>query len=173
MITTFHVCAAGEEHLPGILAIYNHAVEHTTAIWNETVVDLENRRQWWRGRVEGGFPVLVAADEAGAVLGYASYGPFRAFDGYRLTAEHSVYVAEWALRRGVATALLRALETDARERGMHVLLGGIAAENAPSLFLHRRLGFVETARMPEVGRKFGRWLDLVFMQKVLDQNGRP
>ena len=91
------------------MAIYNRAVAHTTAIWNDVVADLENRRAWWRGRVDAGFPVLVAV-EGGTVLGYASYGPFRAFDGYRHTAEHSVYVAEAARRRGVAEALLRALE---------------------------------------------------------------
>lgn len=160
------VLPAGEEHLAGILAIYNYAVEHSTAIWNDVLVDLENRRAWWRGRTEAGFPVLVAVDGK-EVLGYASYGPFRAFDGYRQTVEHSVYVAESARRRGTATALLKALETEARRAGMHVILGGIAADNEPSLRLHEKLGFVETARMPAVGQKFGRYLDLVFMQKVL------
>lgn len=162
----FRVRGAGEADLSGILAIYNHAVEHSTAIWNESLVDLENRRGWWRGRVEAGFPVLTAV-EGEDVLGYASYGPFRAFDGYRLTVEHSVYVAEGARRRGVGSALLEALTAEARRAGMHVILGGIAADNEASLRLHRKLGFVETARMAEVGQKFGRWLDLVFMQKVL------
>jgi len=157
---------AGEAHLPGILAIYNHAVAHTTAIWNDVLVDLENRRQWWHGRTEAGLPVLVATVEE-EVLGYASYGPFRAFDGYRQTVEHSLYVAESARRRGVALALMQTLEARAREAGMHVMLGGIAADNAASIKLHEKLGFQETARMPEVGQKFGRWLDLVFMQKVL------
>jgi L-amino acid N-acyltransferase len=163
----FLVRAAGEAELPGILAIYNHAVEHTTAIWNDVLVDLENRRDWWRARTQAGFPVLVAV-EGDAVLGYASYGPFRPFDGYRQTVEHSVYVAESARRRGVARALLQALETEARRAGMHAMIGGVAADNAPSLKLHQKLGFVETGRMPEVGQKFGRWLELVFMQKLLD-----
>jgi phosphinothricin acetyltransferase len=162
----FSVVRAGEAHLPGILAIYNHAVVSTTAIWNDAVVDLENRRQWWRGRTEAGFPILVAV-AAGEVLGYASYGPFRPFDGYRQTVEHSVYVAESARRRGVARALMGALEAEARRAGMHVMLGGIAGDNAASLRLHKELGFAETARMPEVGQKFGRFLDLVFMQKML------
>jgi phosphinothricin acetyltransferase len=161
------VLPAGEEHLPGILAIYNHAVECSTAIWNDVLVDLDNRRAWWRGRVDAGFPVLVAVHGGAGVLGYASYGPFRAFDGYRQTVEHSVYVAAGARRRGTATALLGALEAEARGAGMHVILGGIAADNEPSLRLHEKLGFVETARMPQVGRKFGRYLDLVFMQKLL------
>ncbi len=163
----FSVGRAGEAHLPGILAIYNHAVEHSTAIWNDVLVDLENRRQWWRGRTESGFPILVAVED-GAVLGYASYGPFRPFDGYRQTVEHSVYVAERARRRGVARALMQALEAEARRVGMRVMVGGIAGDNAPSLRLHEKLGFKETARMPEVGQKFGRYLDLVLMQKMLD-----
>jgi phosphinothricin acetyltransferase len=163
---TFEIRDADEAHLAGILAIYNHAVEHTTAIWNEVLVDLDNRRAWWRGRVDLGFPVLVAVD-GDRVLGYASYGPFRAFDGYRLTVEHSVYVAEAARRRGVASVLLEVLEDRARKAGLHVMLGGIAAENAASLMLHEKLGFAETARLPEVGLKFGRYLDLVFMQKLL------
>jgi phosphinothricin acetyltransferase len=164
----FSVRPAGEQDLPGILAIYNHAVAHTTAIWNDTVVDLENRRQWWQARTDAGMPVLVAVGEDSAVLGYGTFGPFRPFDGYRQTVEHSVYVAEAARRVGIATELLGALEEHARQRGMHVMIGGVAADNGPSLFLHRRLGFVETGRLPEVGEKFGRWLDLVLMQKVLD-----
>jgi L-amino acid N-acyltransferase len=193
----FTIADAGERDLPGILAIYNHAVAHTTAIWNEQRVDLENRHVWWRSRIEAGFPVLVAlagsaensspgtgeaesaqsaepgegptpsATPASTVLGYASYGPFRPFDGYRLTAEHSVYVAETARRRGVARALLTALEERARAQGLHVLIGGIAADNEPSLRLHAQLGYHETGRLPEVGQKFGRWLDLVFLQKLL------
>ncbi len=162
----FSVVRAGEQHLLGILAIYNHAVVNTTAIWNDLLVDLENRRAWWRGRTDAGFPVLVAVEDD-TVLGYASYGPFRAFDGYRQTVEHSIYVAEAARRRGIASALLSALETEARRAGMHVMLGGIAADNAGSLALHAKHGFAEAGRMPEVGQKFGRWLDLVFMQKIL------
>jgi L-amino acid N-acyltransferase YncA len=162
----FAVMQALEMHLPGILAIYNHAVVNTTAIWNDVIVDLENRRQWWRGRTEAGLPVLVAG-EGDAVLGYASYGPFRAWDGYRQTVEHSIYVAEGARRRGIASALLNALEERARAQGMHVMLGGIAAENEASIRLHLKHGFTEAARLPEVGQKFGRWLDLVFMQKLI------
>jgi phosphinothricin acetyltransferase len=162
----FSVRDAGEADLPGILAIYNDAVVNTTAIWNDLIVDLENRRTWWRARTDAGFPILVAV-EGDNVLGYASYGPFRPFDGYRQTVEHSVYVATSARRRGVARALMQALEARARQAGMHVMLGGIAGDNAASLRLHAELGFAESARMAEVGQKFGRYLDLVFMQKVL------
>ena len=101
------------------------------------------------------------------MVGYGSFGDFRPFEGYRFTVEHSVYVAEGVRRRGIASALLAALEERARDMGKHVMVGGIAADNEASLKLHARLGFVETGRMPEVGFKFGRWLDLVLMQKRL------
>lgn len=166
MSAAFDIVPAGEEHLPAILAIYNHEVAYSTAIWNDSPADLENRRLWWRSRTEAGHPVLVAVGE-GRVLGYAGYGPFRPYDGYRDTVELSVYVETGARRMGIATALMQALENEARRRGVRVMLGGIAAENDASIRLHRRLGFVETARMPEVGQKFGRFLDLVFMQKIL------
>ena len=157
---------AVEADLPAILAIYNDAVANTTAIWNDQPVDLANRRAWFVGRVGQGFPVLVAEEDA-LVVGYGSFGDFRPFDGYRFTVEHSVYVAEGVRRRGIASALLASLEERARALGKHVMVAGIASDNDASLRLHERLGFTETGRMSEVGFKFGRWLDLVLMQKTL------
>ena len=163
---TVIVRPAGDADLPAILAIYNHAVANTTAIWNDTLVDLDNRKAWLAARLALGYPVLVAEDE-GAVAGYGSFGDFRPFDGYRFSVEHSVYVAEGSRRRGVASAVLTALTDRARELGKHVMIAGIAGDNAASLALHAQHGFTETGRMPEVGHKFGRWLDLVFLQKTL------
>ena len=157
---------AAETDLPAILAIYNDAVDRTTAIWNDQPVDLANRRAWLRARTAQGFPVLVAQED-GVVVGYGSFADFRPFDGYRFTVEHSVYVAEGVRRRGIASSLLAALEERARAMGKHVMVGGIAADNEASLKLHERLGFVETGRMPQVGFKFDRWLDLVLIQKTL------
>jgi phosphinothricin acetyltransferase len=158
--------SANEADLPQILAIYNDAVAHSTAIWNETLVDLENRRAWLEERRARGFPVLVA-DENGRAVGYASFGDFRPFDGYRITCEHSVYVAGDARRRGIGTALVAALVEEARRQGKESMVGAIDAANADSIGLHAKLGFVEVGRMPAVGTKFGRKLDLVLMQKVL------
>ncbi len=157
---------AAETDLNAILAIYNDAVARTTAIWNDQPVDLANRRAWFAARTAQGFPVLVAEEDA-LTVGYGSFGDFRPFDGYRFTVEHSVYVAEGVRRRGIASALLASLEERARTMGKHVMVGGIAADNEASLKLHARLGFVEVGRMPEVGFKFDRWLDLVLMQKTL------
>ncbi len=163
---TVVVHPASEADLSAILAIYNDAVKHTTAIWNDTIVDLDNRRAWLEARLRLGYPVLVG-EEDDAVVAYGSFGDFRAFDGYRFTVEHSVYVAEGSRRRGVASALIVALTERAIALGKHVMIAGIASENEASIGLHRKHGFVETGRMPEVGFKFGRWLDLVLMQRKL------
>jgi len=157
---------ATEADLPAILAIYNDAVLNTTAIWNETPVDLENRATWFGERRAAGFPVLVVED-GGRVTGYGSFGDFRPFEGYRITVEHSLYVAADARGRGFGAALLAALIDEARKRGKRAMVGGIDATNAPSLALHRKFGFAEVGRLPGVGEKFGRLLDLVLMQKTL------
>ncbi|WP_035830411.1 GNAT family N-acetyltransferase [Kaistia adipata] len=157
---------ATEADIPAILAIYNDAVLNTAAIWNDDVVDLDNRLAWFAARQGQGYPVLVAV-EGGDVLGYASYGDFRAFQGYRFTVENSIYVASAARGKGAGTALLGALVEHAAANGKHVMVAGIEAGNEVSIRLHARHGFVETARMPELGFKFGRYLDLVFLQKTL------
>ena len=155
-----------------IAAIYNDAVRHTTAILMEGEVGAENRVQWMAARQGMGYPVLVAEAD-GAVIGYAAFGDWRPFDGFRGTVENSVYVAPQARGQGVAQALLAALIPRARACGKHVIVAAITSENAASLRLHEKLGFVETARMPQVGQKFGRWLDLVFLQLRLDARAAP
>lgn len=157
---------ATEADLPAILAITNDAIQTTTANWNIRPTTLEARAAWFADRRAAGFPVLVA-EQAGIVRGFASYGPFRAFDGYALTVEHGLYVAREAQRRGHGAGLLGALVARAEAAGLHVMVAGIEAGNAASLALHERFGFVRVGRMPEVGRKFDRWLDLVLMQRIL------
>ena len=164
---------AGPEDVDGIAAIYNDAVARTTAIWNESIVDAANRRAWLADRQRAGYPVLVAADEDGTVLGYASFGDWRAFDGYRHTVENSVYVRSDRRGGGIGTALMRVLIARARALGKHVMVAGIEAGNAGSIALHERLGFERVGLMPQVGTKFGRWLDLAFLQLVLDARSDP
>ncbi|MEI4484952.1 N-acetyltransferase family protein [Frigidibacter sp. MR17.14] len=156
-----------------IAGIYNDAVESTTAIWNEVTVDAANRVAWMAARQDAGFPVIVAVDAQDRVLGYASFGDWRAFDGYRGTVEHSVYVRGDCRGGGIGRVLMEALIARARAMGKHVMVGAIEAGNAGSVGLHLRLGFTETGRMPEVGQKFGRWLDLVFLQLRLDDRPAP
>ena len=154
---------ATEADLPAILEIYNDAVANTTAIWNETLVDLANRRDWFAARQARGFPVLVA-DEDGVVKGYASYGDWRAFEGFRHTVEHSVYVHREARGEGIGRLLMRELITRAASNGIHVMIACVEAGNAASIRLHERLGFRLTGTFSEVGIKFGRWLDLACME---------
>ena len=159
--------------LPAILEIYNDAVTHTTAVWNDVRVDLGNRAAWLADRQARGFPVLVAEANDGQVIAYASYGDWRAWPGYRHTVEHSIYVASPYRGRGIGRALLLALIGRARGARKHVMIGGIEASNSASICLHTSLGFETVARLNQVGCKFGRWLDLVFMQLTLDQLPAP
>ncbi|MCX8998494.1 GNAT family N-acetyltransferase [Rhizobiaceae bacterium BDR2-2] len=163
MTQAVFVRPAAEADLPAILAIYNDAVLNTTAIWNETPVDLDNRRVWFAGRAARNQPVLVAESD-GEVIGYASYGDWRAFEGFRHTMEHSVYVRSDRKGAGTGAKLMEALIAVAAERGVHVLIGCIEAENAASIRLHEKLGFRLVGRFGEVGQKFGRWLDLTCME---------
>ncbi|WEZ82963.1 GNAT family N-acetyltransferase [Rhizobium sp. 32-5/1] len=161
---------AGEHDLAAICAIYNDAVANTTAIWNERVVDVENRAAWLTERTRMAYPVLVAVTDDGAVAGYASFGDWRAFDGYRHTVEHSVYVEKNQRGGGIGRLLMLALIERAKGCGKHVMVAGIETGNTGSIRLHEKLGFEITGQMREVGTKFGRWLDLTFMQLVLNDH---
>lgn len=163
---------ADRDDLVAILAIYNHAVLHTTAVWNETPGTIGERHLWFDAKQQRGFPVLVAV-EGDKVLGFASYGDFRPFPGYSQSVEHSIYVAPDAHRRGIGRALLGALIARGRAAGLHAMIGGIDASNDGSIALHQAMGFTQVGRMPQVGHKFGRWLDLVFMQKLLSDSPAP
>ena len=160
---------ARPEDLPDLLAIYNDAVLNTTAIWNETPVDLANRQAWFELRAAQGYPILVAVDDSG-VLGYASFGDWRPFEGFRYTVEHSVYVRGDQRGKGLGPVLMEALIERARAGGKHVMVAAIESGNAASIRLHERLGFVVTGQMTQVGVKFGRWLDLTFMQRVVGED---
>ncbi|WP_420537782.1 GNAT family N-acetyltransferase [Ketogulonicigenium vulgare] len=162
-----------ESDLPAIVAIFNDAVVNTTAIWSDVLATVEARKTWMEQRRAGGFPVFVAKNEADEVVGFASYGPYRPFDGFRLTVEHSVYVRPDQRGKGVGGKLLDALITHARGAGLHVMVGGITADNAASIALHERRGFAQVGLLPQVGVKFGRWLDLAFLQLKLDDLPHP
>lgn len=160
------VRAATEDDLPAIRDILNEAIRTTTAVWTDDPVDLESRRSWWQERLAAGNPVLVGVDGS-EVVGFGSYLQFRSWDGYRNAVEHSVYVRPDRRGSGVGSALVDALIAHAKAAGKHVIIGGIEGKNSASLRLHRRAGFIEVARMPGIGEKFGRRLDLVFVQKQL------
>ena len=157
---------AGEADIPAILAIYNDVIATSTAVYSDMPATLADRRVWWTTRVEQGYPVLVAMDDSG-VIGFASFGDFRAWPGYRFTVEHSVHVRSDRRSQGVGSALMTPLIARAGVLGRHVMLGGVDAGNHASLRFHERLGFERAAHFREVGFKFDRWLDLVFLQRFV------
>ncbi len=163
-----------DTHLTEILEIYNEVIANSTAVYSETSSTLGERAAWLADRRAGGFPVLIALDEAeGSVTGFASYGEWRgAWSGYRHTIEHSVHVRRDRRGQGIGGALITALCDEARRQDKHVMIGGIDADNEPSLRLHEKLGFTRAAHFREVGQKFGRWLDLVFVQRILEPRYR-
>ncbi len=163
---------AHADDIPAVLAIYNHVMATSTAIYREEPATLEAHLEWFRSRTAQGFPVLVAIDAAG-VAGYASFGDFRPWPGYRFTVEHSVHVRADCRGRGVGGAMMLPLIARATALGKHVMIAGVDAANADSLRFHERLGFVEVAHFREVGFKFGRWLDLKFLQKMLGPGAEP
>ena len=159
--------------LPGILAIYNEVIANSTAVYATEPATLEERRAWMGARHERSFPVLVAEDELG-VSGFASFGDWRgSWNGYRFTVEHTVHVRADARGHGVGRELVEALLPRALKLGKHVMIGSIDATNHASVRFHARLGFEPVAHFREVGHKFGRWLDLMFMQRLLDPPGAP
>ena len=158
--------------LEAILAIHNQVVTTSTAIYEDLPSTLEQRQQWYDARVAQGYPVLVAVDGQ-QVIGYATFGEWRSRWGYRFTVEHTVHVDQNWRGHGVGRALLEALLPLARQMGKHTMMGAVDAENQASIRFHERLGFESTGRCRQVGYKFGRWLDLVFMQLILEPDASP
>jgi phosphinothricin acetyltransferase len=126
-------------------------------------VTAQDRLAWLRSRRARGQPVIVARHQ-GAVVGFASYGDFRPWPGYASSVEHSVHVAAAERRRGIGRMLVKEIIARAENAGIHVVVAGIDAENEASLRLHEQLGFERVGHMPEVARKFDRWVDLVLME---------
>jgi L-amino acid N-acyltransferase YncA len=160
---------AVEGDMPALRDIYNALIPTTTTAWTETRQTLRERRAWFAGQQRNGHPVLVA-DLDGAVAGFAAYGSFRGagkWPGYRHTVEHTIHVREGQWGRGIGRRLMEDLMDRARRDGIHVMVGAVDGENHESIAFHERLGFSTVARMPEVGRKFDRWLDLVLVQRIL------
>ena len=152
--------------VPKILDIINYSILHTTANYNYDIQSLEVQQKWFEDKKVKNFPVIVAEVNE-TVIGFGSYGTFREKIGYQYTVEHSVYVEDEFTGKGIGKLLLSELIQLAKQQGFHVMIGAIDADNKGSITFHKKFGFVENGIIKEVGFKFGKWLDLLFMQLIL------
>ncbi|HTC00623.1 MAG TPA: GNAT family N-acetyltransferase [Ferruginibacter sp.] len=160
------VRTATANDLPAMLVIYNDIIINTTAVYDYEPHTIEMRRQWFTTKQEQGFPVFVA-EENGVIVGFSSFGTFRAWTGFNHTVENSIYVSAEHRGKGIGKLLLPPLIDAAKELKLHAIVAGIDATNMVSIKLHEKFGFVEVAHFKEVGYKFDRWLDLVFMELIV------
>ena len=158
-----------ERHAAAILDIFNDAIVNSTALYDYQPRTTQNMVSWFEAKRAGGFPVIGIEDAQGRLLGFCSWGSFRAYPAYKYTVEHSVYVHMDHRGKGLGKLLMNALIDAARQSDkVHALIGAIDAANSGSISLHERLGFQHVGTLPQVGFKFGRWLDLAFYQLTLN-----
>lgn len=167
----FSLAPCTRAHAPEILAIFNDAILHTTALYEYEPRTAGFMVAWFEAKEQARLPVLGVFAADGTLAGFATYGPFRTLPAYRHTQEHSIYVAAAWRGRGLGRMLLSALIPVARSQGVHVLVGVIDASNSASIALHRGLGFAPAGTLREVGHKFGRWLDVDLYQLTLPLEG--
>lgn len=160
-------------HAQAILDILNHAIETSTALYDYAPRPLSSMESWFKVKEAGNFPVIGAEASDGKLLGFATYGTFRAWPAFKYTVEHSVYIHKDHCGEGLGMKLLRELISVARKQGCHVLVGGVDAANAGSIALHLKLDFVHAGTITQAGFKFGRWLDLAFYQLTLETPQKP
>jgi phosphinothricin acetyltransferase len=165
--------AAAKLDVPAILEIYNDAVLTTTATYDYEPRTLQHRMQWLEDHRRIGYPVFVAEDDSGKVVGWSSMGLFHDRKGYQFTSTNSVYVAAHARGRGIGKLLLEPLIDSAKKLGLRAIIAVIDADNEASIRLHARCGFFEVGRFPKIGFKFGRWLDVVYMELLLPEPATP
>jgi len=162
-----------ESHSHAILDILNEAILNSTALYDYQPRTPQSMVSWFKTKEARHFPVVGIEDPEGKLLGFASYGTFRAWPAYKYSVEHSVYVHRDHRGRGIGLALLRMLIEKAREQRYHTLVGGIDVANVASIALHERLGFVHAGTIRQAAFKFGAWLDLGFYQLLLDTPQDP
>jgi phosphinothricin acetyltransferase len=160
-------------HAQAILDIFNDAILTSTALYDYKARTMDSMSAWFQAKEAGGLPVIGYENAAGELMGFASYGAFRPHPAYKYAMEHSVYVEKRFRGLGLGEALLRALIARARAGQVHLLIGAIDADNAGSIALHRKLGFVHSGTITQAGFKFGRWLDVAFYQLTLDTPADP
>ncbi len=162
-----------DAHAVAILAILNDVIATSTALFDYEPRSPESMIEWFRAKKSHTYPVIGACGADGTLLGFATYGAFRGWPAYKYSIEHSVYVHRQHRGRGVGRALVSRLIELAEQQQYHTLIAGIDSANSASIALHEKLGFVEAGAIKEAGFKFGRWLDLVFYQRLLTTPHAP
>jgi len=159
---------AKKADVPGILEIYNEAVLNTTATADYEQSSLKQRTEWFKLRQKLNLPIFVAVGDGGRIVGWSSLSPYHTRYGYRFTAEVSVYVASDMRGQGIGKMLVPPLIEAAKERGLHALVASIDSQNAASIRLHETFGFVKKGQLDQIITKFGRWLDVVYLELLLN-----
>jgi L-amino acid N-acyltransferase YncA len=167
------VSCAVVRHSAPILAIFNDAIANSTALYDYKPRAPESMTAWFDAKTKGRYPVIGVENETGELMGFASYGAFRAWPAYKYTVEHSIYVDARFRGRGLGRLLLKEIVAAAQGQDYHVIVGGIDAANAASIRLHESLGFNHCGTVRHAGFKFGRWLDLAFYQLILGTPASP
>lgn len=157
---------ASRADLPQILAIYNEVIRNSTAVYSEIEMTPALGEAWFDSKAQQGFPLIVARDGS-EILGFGTFGDFRAWPCYRYSVEHSIHVRADRRGRGIGRELVLELIRRAKALRKHVMVAGIDADNTASIGLHAGLGFSVVGHFHEVGFKFGRWLDLVLLELAL------
>ena len=157
---------ATDKDLPSILTIVNHSILNTTAIYDYEARTLAQQKVWFDEKINLGWPIIVAQMN-NDIIGFGTYGSFRVKIAYQFTVEHSVYVSENFIGKGVGKMLLAQLIVIAKSQNYHAMIGCIDAENKGSIAFHEKFGFKISGTLKQVGFKFKRWLDLVLMQLLL------
>ncbi len=156
-----------------ILEIFNNAIANSTALYEYQPRTMATMRMWFSAKAAGNFPVIGITNDDGVLLGFASYGTFRAFPAFKYSVEHSVYIHKDHRGIGLGRMLMAEIIAAAKAQQMHVLVGGIDASNESSIALHEKLGFTHAGTILQAGFKFGRWLDLAFYQLQLNTPANP
>ncbi len=160
-------------HGKTIQQIFNDAIANSTALYDYQPRSLNTIQNWLEAKAEKSYPVIGIEDSHGSLMGFATYGAFRAWDAYQYSVEHSVYVDSAHRGKGVGKKLLTELIQVAQQQNYHTLIGGIDGQNSVSIRLHKSLGFVPCGSIKQVGFKFNRWLDLEFYQLILSTPEQP
>lgn len=162
-----------DEHGKQILEIFNEAIENSTALYDYKKRSFETMALWFENKINNHYPVIGLEDKNYRLMGFASYGSFRNWPAYKYSVEHSIYIHKNFRGLGFGNILLKEIINEAKGNDIHVMVGGVDTENRASIALHEKHGFVHVGTLPQIGYKFGQWLDLAFYQLILNTPNNP